>query len=224
MPVKRTHTCGALREGDVGSAVILQGWVHRRRDHGGLIFVDLRDRYGLTQATFDPNVSLAAHAVASALRNEFVVSIEGTVRGRPQGTANPNLTTGAIEVVVARVTILNSAKTPPFYINEDSFIDESLRLKYRYLDLRRTPLRDAIVLRHRLIKRIRDFLDERDFLEIETPILTASTPEGARDFLVPARLSPGEFYALPQAPQQFKQLLMVAGMDRYFQEIGRAHV
>ncbi len=217
MPVKRTHTCGALREGDVGSAVILQGWVHRRRDHGGLIFVDLRDRYGLTQATFDPNVSLAAHAVASALRNEFVVSIEGTVRGRPQGTANPNLTTGAIEVVVARVTILNSAKTPPFYINEDSFIDESLRLKYRYLDLRRTPLRDAIVLRHRLIKRIRDFLDERDFLEIETPILTASTPEGARDFLVPARLSPGEFYALPQAPQQFKQLLMVAGMDRYFQ-------
>ena len=217
MPVKRTHTCGALREADAGSAVVLHGWVHRRRDHGGLIFADLRDRYGLTQATFDPNVSPDAHAVASSLRNEFVVSIEGTVRGRPQGTTNPNLSTGAIEVEVARVTILNPAKTPPFYVNEDGFIDESLRLRYRYLDLRRTPLRDAIVLRHRLIKRIRDFLDDRDFLEIETPILTASTPEGARDFLVPARLSPGEFYALPQAPQQFKQLLMVAGMDRYFQ-------
>lgn len=217
MPGKRTHTCGALCADHVGSNVILHGWVHRRRDHGGLIFVDLRDRYGLTQATFDPNESPVAHAVASSLRNEFVISIEGTVRERPTGTANPNLPTGAIEVVVVQATVLNAVKTPPFYINEDAPIDELLRLKYRYLDLRRTSLREAIVLRHRLIKHMRDFLDRRDFLEIETPILTASTPEGARDFLVPARLSPGEFYALPQAPQQFKQLLMVAGMDRYFQ-------
>ena len=217
MPGKRTHTCGELRADHAGATVLLHGWVHRRRDHGGLIFIDLRDRYGLTQATFDPNESPEAHAVASGLRNEYVVSIRGTVRQRPSGTANPNLATGAIEVVVGHATVLNAAKTPPFYVNEDVAIDESLRLKYRYLDLRRTPLRDAIVLRHRLIKQMRDFLDARAFLEIETPILTASTPEGARDFLVPARLSPGEFYALPQAPQQFKQLLMVAGMDRYFQ-------
>ena len=217
MPGKRTHTCGALRADDAGAAVLLHGWVHRRRDHGGLIFIDLRDRHGLTQVTFDPNVSSEAHRVASGLRNEFVVSIEGSVRARPSGTANPNLATGAIEVIADHATVLNPAKTPPFYVNDDVAIDESLRLKYRYLDLRRTPMRDAIVLRHRLIKRMRDFLDERGFLEIETPILTASTPEGARDFLVPARLSPGEFYALPQAPQQFKQLLMVAGLDRYFQ-------
>jgi aspartyl-tRNA synthetase len=217
MPGKRTHTCGALRANDAGRDVLLHGWVHRRRDHGGLIFIDLRDRYGLTQVTFDPNVSSEAHRVASGVRNEFVVSIQGKVRERPIGTANPNLTTGGVEVLADRVTVLNVAKTTPFYVNDDVTIDESLRLKYRYLDLRRAPMRDAMVLRHTLIKRMRDFLDNLGFLEIETPILTASTPEGARDFLVPARLSPGEFYALPQAPQQFKQLLMVAGMDRYFQ-------
>ncbi len=217
MPAKRTHTCGSLRKSDAGSAVVLHGWVHRRRDHGGLIFIDLRDRYGLTQVTLDPNVSVEAHDAASGIRNEYVISVQGTVRERPSGTANANMATGAIEVIAGGITILNVSKTPPFNVNEDVAVDEGLRLKFRYLDLRRASLRDAIVQRHRLIKRMRDFLDERDFLEIETPILTASTPEGARDFLVPARLSPGEFFALPQAPQQFKQLLMVAGMDRYFQ-------
>lgn len=217
LPAKRTHTCGALRQTDGGQRVVLQGWVHRRRDHGGLIFMDLRDRYGLTQLVFNPAVSSAAHEQAATCRTEYVLSIAGAVTERPGGTKNPHLPTGEIEVVVDAVTLLNSSKTPPFYVNEDAPVEESLRLKYRYLDLRRQRLRDTIVLRHRAVKFMRDFLDARGFVEIETPILTRSTPEGSRDYLVPSRLHPGEFYALPQAPQQFKQLLMVAGMDRYFQ-------
>jgi aspartyl-tRNA synthetase len=217
LPAKRTHTCGELRAGHQGQRVVLQGWVHRRRDHGGLIFIDLRDRYGLTQLVFNPEISAPAHERAAGLRVEYVISVEGEVRRRPAGTENPHLPTGEIEVAVDQVTLLNPARTPPFYINEDVPVEESLRLRYRYLDLRRQRLRDTIVLRHRVTKFMRDFLDARHFIEIETPILTKSTPEGARDFLVPSRLHPGCFYALPQAPQQFKQLLMVAGMDRYFQ-------
>ncbi|MGH2370538.1 MAG: amino acid--tRNA ligase-related protein, partial [Chloroflexota bacterium] len=211
LPAKRTHTCGQLRGTDAGRRAILQGWVHRRRDHGGLIFIDLRDRYGLTQIVFNPAVSAQAHELAATLRSEYVVSAEGDVATRPAGTENPHLPTGEIEVLVDKVALLNPAKTPPFYINEDAPVEESLRLKYRYLDLRRQRLRDTIVLRHRVVKFMRDFLDARGFVEIETPILTKSTPEGSRDYLVPSRLHPGEFYALPQAPQQFKQLLMVAG-------------
>ncbi|MGH2351537.1 MAG: aspartate--tRNA ligase, partial [Chloroflexota bacterium] len=217
LPAKRTHTCGQLRGTDAGRRAILQGWVHRRRDHGGLIFIDLRDRYGLTQIVFNPAVSAQAHELAATLRSEYVVSAEGDVATRPAGTENPHLPTGEIEVLVDKVALLNPAKTPPFYINEDAPVEESLRLKYRYLDLRRQRLRDTIVLRHRVVKFMRDFLDARGFVEIETPILTKSTPEGSRDYLVPSRLHPGEFYALPQAPQQFKQLLMVAGFERYFQ-------
>ena len=217
LPARRTHTCGDLRGTDAGARVVLQGWVHRRRDHGGLIFIDLRDRYGLTQLVFNPAVSADAHEAASTLRAEYVISVEGEVSRRPAGTENPHLPTGEVEVAVQSIALLNPAKTPPFYINEDAPVEEALRLKYRYLDLRRARLRDNVVLRHRVVKHMRDFLDARGFVEVETPILTKSTPEGARDFLVPSRLHPGEFYALPQAPQQFKQLLMVAGMDRYFQ-------
>jgi aspartyl-tRNA synthetase len=217
LPEPRSHTCGALRAADAGRRAVLQGWVHRRRDHGGLIFIDLRDRYGTTQVVFNPSVDAATHDLAGALRAEYVVSVAGTVSRRPAGTDNPNLPTGEVEVVAESLVLLNAARTPPFYINEDAPVEEGLRLKYRYLDLRRAALRDTIVLRHRVVKHMRDFLDARDFVEIETPILTRSTPEGSRDFLVPSRLHPGEFYALPQAPQQFKQLLMVAGMDRYFQ-------
>ena len=224
----RTHTCGALRDTDSGQRVLLQGWVHRRRDHGGLIFIDLRDRYGLTQVVFNPSApagdaqtvaqSVAqSHEVASTLRSEYVVTVEGTVNRRPEGTENTHLPTGEIEVAADRLSVLNASKTPPFYINEDAPVEEGLRLKYRYLDLRRQRLRDTILLRHRVTKFMRDFLDERGFVEIETPILTKSTPEGSRDYLVPSRLQPGGFYGLPQSPQQFKQLLMVAGMDRYFQ-------
>ncbi|HEX2325147.1 MAG TPA: aspartate--tRNA ligase [Chloroflexota bacterium] len=217
LPEHRTPTAGALRATDAGQRAVLQGWVHRRRDHGGLIFIDLRDRYGTTQVVFNPAAHPAAHASAGDLRAEYVVSVAGTVARRPAGTENPNLPTGEIELVAEGLTVLNPARTPPFYINEDTPVEEGLRLRYRYLDLRRASLRDTIVLRHRVVKHMRDFLDARGFVEIETPILTKSTPEGARDFLVPARLHPGQFYALPQAPQQFKQLLMVAGMDRYFQ-------
>jgi aspartyl-tRNA synthetase len=213
----RTHTCGALRASDAGQRAIIQGWVHRRRDHGGLIFIDVRDRYGVTQLVFNPSSAAEAHTAAEALRSEFVISVEGTVNLRPSGTENPHLPTGEIEVAVERLTIVNASKTPPFYINEDAPVDEALRLKYRYLDLRRARLRDNMLLRHRVVKHMRDFLDARDFVEIETPIITKGTAEGARDFLVPSRLQPGMFYGLPQSPQQFKQLLMVGGMDRYFQ-------
>ena len=213
----RTHTCGELQAGNIGQQVTLAGWVNRRRDHGGLVFLDLRDRYGITQVICDPERSPEAHGVASELRSEFVAQVTGTVVPRLPGTENPNLSTGAIEVAADRIVILNPSRTTPFPISDTIAVDESLRLKYRYLDLRRPRMRDNVILRHRVVKVIRDYLDERGFLEIETPILMKSTPEGARDYLVPSRLYPGEFYALPQSPQQLKQLLMVAGLDRYFQ-------
>ena len=216
----RTHTCGELNTQNIGQLVTLAGWVNRRRDHGGLIFLDIRDRYGITQVVCDPERSpaaRAAHRVASELRSEYVVQVTGTVVARLPGTENPHLSTGAIEVAAEEIKILSPSRTTPFPISDAISVDESLRLKYRYLDLRRPSMRDNIILRHRVVKAIRDYLDERGFLEIETPILMKSTPEGARDYLVPSRLYPGYFYALPQSPQQLKQLLMVAGMDRYFQ-------
>ncbi len=211
-----TH-CGSLRAADVGRQATLKGWVGRRRDHGGLIFIDLRDRHGITQIVFNPAESADAHAVASEVRPEYVLEVAGAVVARPEGTVNPALPTGAIEVDAHRATILARAETPFFPIRDDIEVDEGLRLTYRYLDLRRPVMQRQLVLRHQAVKYIRDFLSARGFVEIETPILIKSTPEGARDYLVPSRLYPGEFYALPQSPQQLKQLLMVAGMDRYFQ-------
>src|SRR5438477_5440289 len=213
----RTHTCGDLNKDAIGRQVSLAGWVNRRRDHGGLVFLDIRDRYGITQVTCDPERSAEAHRIASELRSEYVVQISGKVVPRLAGTENQNLSTGAIEIAADAIEILNPSRTTPFPISDTIQVDESLRLKYRYLDLRRPSMRDNMILRHRVVKTIRDYLDERGFLEIETPILMKSTPEGARDYLVPSRIYPGEFYALPQSPQQLKQLLMVAGMDRYFQ-------
>ena len=209
--------CGEVTEGHVGSIVTLAGWVHRRRLHGGVVFIDLRDRSGIVQLVFNPEISPGAHQVAEQVRSEWVIQVKGLVRRRPEGSENPALSTGAIEVAANEAVVLNQSLTPPFYINEETEVDESLRLKYRYLDLRRATMQANIELRHKVVKYIRDFLDERGFLEIETPILIKSTPEGARDYLVPSRLQPGEFYALPQSPQQLKQLLMVAGMERYFQ-------
>jgi aspartyl-tRNA synthetase len=213
----RTHTCGELNTSNIGQQVTLAGWVNRRRDHGGLVFLDIRDRYGITQVISDPEHAPEVHRIASELRSEYVVQISGKVVPRLAGTENPNLSTGAIEIAADAIVILNPSRTTPFPIRDNIEVDESLRLKYRYLDLRRPSMRDNMILRHRVVKTIRDYLDERGFLEIETPILMKSTPEGARDYLVPSRLYPGEFYALPQSPQQIKQLLMVAGMDRYFQ-------
>jgi aspartyl-tRNA synthetase len=210
-------TCGSLRETDAGAEATLEGWVNRRRDLGGLIFVDLRDRYGITQVVFNPQISPDTHALASDVRNEYVLRVSGIVRKRPAGTENPKMATGAIELEAQDLVVLNEAKTPPFYVNEEVDVDESLRLQYRYLDLRRPTMQRNIILRHRLVKAMRDFLDVRGFVEVETPLLIKSTPEGARDFLVPSSSSPGTFYALPQSPQQLKQLLMVAGFDRYFQ-------
>ena len=209
--------CGEVTEGHVGSIVTLAGWVHRRRLHGGVVFIDLRDRSGIVQLVFNPEISPGAHQVAEQVRSEWVIQVKGLVRRRPEGSENPALSTGAIEVAANQAVVLNQSLTPPFYINEETEVDESLRLKYRYLDLRRATMQANIELRHKVVKYIRDFLDERGFLEIETPILIKSTPEGARDYLVPSRLQAGEFYALPQSPQQLKQLLMVAGMERYFQ-------
>jgi aspartyl-tRNA synthetase len=216
----RTHTAGELREENVGERVRLAGWVHRRRDHGGLIFIDLRDRWGITQATFDPAREEVFFA-AEQLRPEWSISVEGEVVRRPEGNENPDLPTGEIEVEATGLTVLNTSETPPFEIDRDRPVDELLRLKYRYLDLRRARMRENILFRHRVVKYMRDYLDERGFVEVETPLLTKSTPEGARDYLVPSRLYSGQFYALPQSPQQFKQLLMVAGFERYFQ-IARA--
>jgi len=212
----RSHTCGELRQEHVGATVTLAGWVHRRRDHGELIFIDLRDRYGITQVVFDSAVT-AAHRVAEEARSEYVLQVRGVVRPRPAEAVNPDLATGAIEVEALEATVLNPARTPPLYIAKEGGEEEALRLKYRYLDLRRERMQRNIMLRHRVVKFMRDFLDREGFLEIETPILIKSTPEGARDYLVPSRLHPGKFYALPQSPQQLKQLLMVAGFDKYFQ-------
>ena len=214
----RTVTCGELTAANVGQHVTVAGWVNRRRDHGHLIFIDIRDRYGMTQVVCDPEKSAEAHRIASELRSEYVIQVSGTVVRRLPGTENPHLSTGAIEITAENITILNPSRTTPFPINSEAAqVDESLRLKYRYLDLRRPTMRDNMILRHRVVKDMRDYLDERGFLEIETPMLMKSTPEGARDYLVPSRIYPGEFYALPQSPQQLKQLLMVAGLDRYFQ-------
>lgn len=216
----RTASCGELTGANAGQHVTLTGWVAHRRDYGKLIFIDLRDRYGLTQVVFDPERSpeaAAAHAIASEARLEYVLRVEGVVVRRLPGKENPNLPTGEIEVEAHSATVLNPAKVTPFPIADHVSAEEPLRLRYRYLDIRRDSMRESIELRHRAVKLIRDYMDERGFLEVETPILTKSTPEGARDYLVPSRLYPGEFYALPQAPQQFKQLLMVAGIDRYFQ-------
>ena len=212
----RTHTCGALRPDDVGADVVLLGWVHRVRDLGGLLFIDVRDRAGITQVVFDKDDE-ALMAKAKRLRSEFVVGINGRVRRRSADTVNTKLATGEVEVVVRQLTILNEAKTPPFPIADETPVAEEVRLKYRYLDLRRPRLQSNIILRHRVNTVIRRFFDEQGFLEIETPILTKSTPEGARDYLVPSRVHAGEFFALPQSPQLFKQILMVAGMDRYVQ-------
>jgi aspartyl-tRNA synthetase len=214
----RTHTCGQLRASDAGTEARLAGWVHRRRDHGQLIFLDLRDRHGITQVVVDRTAEPAAHAAASRLRSEFVVTVRGRVERRLAGTENTKLPTGDIELRAAEVTILSEAKTPPFYVNEpDAPIDESLRLRYRYLDIRREPMQQRLLLRSRLVQAIREVHHANAFVEVETPDLIKSTPEGARDFIVPSRLQPGNVYALPQSPQQLKQLLMVAGLDRYFQ-------
>jgi len=215
--MKRTHHCNALTVEDVGKDVVLMGWVQRRRDHGGVIFVDLRDREGLTQVVFNPEVNREVHEKAHVIRNEFVLVARGTVMPRPEGMVNPNMATGQIDVLVSELRILNHSKTPPFAIEEDAQVSDNLRLKYRYLDMRRSGLQKNLILRHRIAATVRTFLNEQGFLDIETPFLTKSTPEGARDYLVPSRLNPGQFYALPQSPQIFKQLLMMGGMDRYYQ-------
>ena len=209
--------CGELDLGRVGSEVTLAGWVNRRRDHGGLIFVDLRDRSGVAQVVFNPDTAPEAHGIGEHARAEWVLRVVGRVVKRPAGTENPRLPTGGVEVHAVEAEVLNPSKTPPFYISEEQAVDEALRLSYRYLDLRREGMQQNLLLRHRVIKSIRDFLDTRGFVEIETPILIKSTPEGARDYLVPSRLQHGSFYALPQSPQQLKQLLMVSGFEKYFQ-------
>ena len=214
---KRTHYCGNLGLSHVGQDVVLMGWVHRRRDHGGVIFVDLRDREGLVQIVFNPDSSSECHGEAHRIRNEFVVAVKGYVRRRPEKMANPDLQTGEIEVVIQELEILNESKTPPFILNEDCEISESLRLKYRYLDLRRPEIQKNLIFRSMVSGETRKYFENERFLEIETPFLTKSTPEGARDYLVPSRVNQGMFYALPQSPQLFKQLLMVSGFDKYYQ-------
>jgi aspartyl-tRNA synthetase len=213
----KSHNCGELRKNHAGQKVTLAGWVHRRRDHGGKVFIDLRDREGIVQVVFNPQASQKAYDVAGSLRSEYVIQVAGEVTPRPEGTENRKLSTGDIEVTAKEAVILNPSKTPPFYISEDEDVEESLCLKNRYLYLRRPRMKGNLLLRHKMIKFIRDFLDTKGFVEIETPILIKSTPEGARDYLVPSRINPGKFYALPQSPQQLKQILMVAGFDKYFQ-------
>ncbi len=213
----KSHTCGELRQEHIGLQVTLAGWVNRRRSHGGITFLDLRDRFGIVQVVTDPSINAEADRSLDPVRMEWVIQVTGEVRKRLPGAENPNMPTGEVEVLADKVIILNPAKTPPMLVYKDEDVEENFRLKYRYLDLRRERMRRNLELRHRVVKFIRDYLDERDFLEIETPILFKTTPEGARDYLVPSRVHPGEFYALPQSPQQLKQLLMVAGMERYFQ-------
>ena len=213
----RDRGCGELRESDISHNLTLCGWVFRRRDHGGLIFIDLRDRSGVLQVVFSPDVSGNTHELAHDLRSEFVISVSGEIRKRPEGTENPNMPTGAVEMYVNKLDVLNESSVLPFTIEDAADASEMLRLKHRYLDLRRPEMQRNLIIRHKVTKVIRDYLDEKGFLEIETPMLTKSTPEGARDYLVPSRLNPGHFYALPQSPQIFKQILMVSGLEKYFQ-------
>ncbi len=215
--LKRTHKCNDLTTAQVGDEVILMGWVLRRRDHGGVIFIDLRDRMGVTQIVFNPELNSEVHGKAHGVRSEWVLAVRGTVTARPDGMVNEKLATGGIEIMVNELRILNKSKTPPFPLDEESEVSDNLRLQYRYLDLRRPGMADNLIMRHKAAQAIRAYLNGEDFLEIETPMLTRSTPEGARDYLVPSRVNAGKFYALPQSPQLFKQLLMVAGMDRYYQ-------
>lgn len=213
----RTHTCGELQAKDLKQEIQLVGWAHKRRDHGGLVFIDLRDRFGMTQIVFDPQVNIQAHGLADRIRHEFVLRVKGIVRARPDGMTNTKLATGEIEVAVTELEILSESKTPPFAIEDDVDAAEMLRLKYRYLDLRRPVLQKNLVIRSKMLSIVRRHLETNGFIEVETPILYKSTPEGARDFIVPSRLNPGTFYALPQSPQTLKQLLMISGMDRYYQ-------
>ncbi len=216
---KRTHYCGDLQAGDIGKEVILMGWALRRRDHGGLIFIDLRDREGIAQIVFDPEVNASAHAVAESVRSEFVLAVKGKVIPRPEGTVNPGMKTGEVEIQVLECKLLNRSKPLPFMLDEHSDINENIRLKYRYLDLRRPQLQHNLILRSKVAQLTRSYLSDNGFIELETPFLTKSTPEGARDFLVPSRINQGHFYALPQSPQIFKQILMISGFDRYFQVV-----
>ena len=215
--LNRTHTCGDLTKSEVGDKVCLNGWVNSWRDHGGLIFIDLRDRYGIMQIVFNPKVNSEIYEKAQKLRTEFVVAVKGAVGNRPEGTINKNLKTGEIELIAEDLEILNVSKTPPFEIIDDIELNEELKLQYRYLDLRRPSLMKKLLIRNDLYKIVRDYLHQNRFVEIETPFLMRSTPEGARDFLVPSRKHKGKFYALPQSPQTYKQILMVSGFDRYFQ-------
>ncbi|MGD2273041.1 MAG: aspartate--tRNA ligase [Desulfobacterales bacterium] len=215
--MRRTHHCNELNAGDIGKEVVLMGWVLRRRDHGGVIFVDLRDREGITQVVFNPVVAKKVHAKAHAIRNEWVLGVRGKVEHRPDGMVNPNLKTGEIEVMVTELKILNQAKTPPFLIEDNIEVSETIRLKHRHLDLRRSHMQKNLMLRHKAVAALRDYLNKNGFLDLETPFLTRSTPEGARDYLVPSRVNPGLFYALPQSPQIFKQLFMISGYDKYYQ-------
>ncbi|OHB25166.1 MAG: aspartate--tRNA ligase [Desulfuromonadaceae bacterium GWC2_58_13] len=214
---KRSHYCGHVTAAEIGKEVCLMGWVQRRRDHGGLIFIDLRDREGIVQLALDPDRDPEAHTKADKIRNEFVVAIRGMVSPRPEGTVNPKMKTGEIEVEINDLRVLNTSKTPPFMLDEYSEVAENIRLKHRYLDLRRSTVQNNLMLRYQVTRTVRRYLDSQGFLDIETPVLTKSTPEGARDYLVPSRVNPGTFYALPQSPQLFKQLLMISGFDRYFQ-------
>lgn len=213
----RTHTCGQLRIEDAGKSITLSGWVHRRRDHGGVIFIDLRDRYGLTQIVFDPTLNKESWEIADSVRPEYVLTVKGEVRKRIEGQSNKQLETGEVEVYISEIKVLNEAKTPPFEIDQEKPVNEELRLKYRYLDLRRERMKNNMILRHKMAKITRDFLDKENFIEVETPILIKGTPEGSREYMVPSRLYPGKFFVLPQSPQQLKQMLMIAGFDRYFQ-------
>lgn len=214
---RRTHTCGELRESNIGDKVVLNGWVDTRRDLGGVIFIDLRDRYGMTQIVFEPTYNIEAHEIGKDLRSEFVIAVEGTVRKRPTDTENPKIPTGFIDIMADKLIVLNKAETPPFPIQDNADVSEDIRLKYRYLDLRRRKMQDNMLLRHKMYQSARSYFDKNEFVEIETPVLMKSTPEGARDFLVPSRVHKGRFYALPQSPQTYKQLLMVSGYDKYFQ-------